>query len=669
MDDSIWNALCKQPTLKASSEKYAQLVHDSTIQLHQSIQSILSALNLRAIGLTKCANFELALHDARVMQQLSPSSALGYLREADIYSEQGQQLQVIDICDKGLSTVDAMDTHYDTLQRAKMDAEQRQNTHIDFISQLPLDIVTTTLIPMFMDRFPLQSDIPCLYLHVSNVWRDRIVQCFDGLSFSVGHHRGYDEDTLSQVIQFAQHTKKLTINRYGHGTWLGDLLSDNDFCSLQALTIYPHLEYENDHSDHFVSSLESISKTLMHLSIELGIGLMLPIAKIMSTFPNLVSLTLPQSRVADLSSLPMTTWPNLKWLDICRAQEPITCDQTIGICRRFPSLNHLGLHPCSDIQAVFIISDYLPSMNSLLINLSDKSLDIIFSNFGPLNETIGITSITVESFVPPNDDTSVDVDSDDTFVDIGSVLKQHRKILEKIVWDMDDESNNRDIYDIQYPRLKKLTLNKSGWWIPRNAPLLEELIMTSEAINNHPAVLDTIPTNLKKLEFRLDEGPELVDPSTIKGYLDRISQHSHHLRHLILHSYTSDSIVNVLDTIYPLKQLERLMINITLHCNTHQMDRFVGQLVRGCPNLTCLVIMCREALPTHSINALKRLKNLKQCTFAMERTNDDGGSFWHALETFTQLKWVSIHPAMVTNIEDITRLKEKRPDMTINVKR
>lgn len=237
MTRSIWHS-CNLSKLPASSKKYAKLVHDSTTQLHQSLEPVLSALNLRAIGLSKCANYDAALHDAQLMQQLSPSSALGYIREADIYSEQGKQRQVIDICSKGMSRVDTMDTHYATLQRAKMDAEERQNTRIDFVSQLPLDIVTVTLIPFFMDRLPLLSDVPYPYVEVSKLWRGRIVQCFGGLRFSVGYHEEYDVKFLSQVVQFSQDIKELFIHQYDHErTWLGDLLRDNDFCSLRQLSM------------------------------------------------------------------------------------------------------------------------------------------------------------------------------------------------------------------------------------------------------------------------------------------------------------------------------------------------------------------------------------------------------------------------------------------------
>ncbi|KAJ8657961.1 hypothetical protein O0I10_006232 [Lichtheimia ornata] len=651
MTCSIWKDSCNQPTLTASSQKYAQLVHDSNTQLHQSLEPVLSALDRRAIGLSKCANFEAALHDAKLMQQLSPSSSLGYIREADIYSEQGKQRQVVDICSKGMTVVDAMDEHYDDLKRAKMDAEQRQNTRIDFVRQLPLDIVMTMLIPMFMDRFPLRPYTPCSYLYVSNLWRDRVIQCFDGLHFMVGSQNDYNADTLSQVIQFAQHTKTLYISLHGRGTWLGDLLRNNDFCSLWSLSIGQCL---NDHVDNFVSSLKSISKTLTHLGIKSPSShLSLPMATILLTCPHLVSLELSRPVVADLSSLPMTTWPDLKKLTIYGAKEPITCEQTIGIWRRFPSLNHLGLHPCSDMQSALVVSDYLPSTNDLKIHLSNMGTVITFMNHGTPSQTPRITKIAIDGFVRSNDG---------AIVEIGSVLKQHRETLEDFKWNMNVKRDNRDIYDLHYPRLKKLILDKSGWWIPRNAPLLEELILSSQTTSQQPSALDTIPPKLKRLVLDLKKGSNAVNVQAIKRYLLRFNQHSH-LQELIIRTHTMEDIGNMVDATYCLNQLQRLAIHVTRRSDSNRRERVIDQLVRGCPNLTCFEINGEYGLSTHSINALQQLGNLKKCSFSIDRSNEDG--IWQALETFTQLQCIRIYPVIPSNLASIRSLKEKRPDMTI----
>lgn len=175
------------------------------------------------------------------MQQFSPFSAVGYLREASIYSAQGKQRLAIDIYDKGMTMVDTMDTHYDDLKRAKMDAEQRQNTRIDFISKLPIDIVITTLIPMFMSDSLEDPLVPSPYLFISSAWHDRIVECFGGLRFRIGFYKRMRSKECLKLAKFARYTKGLQVSGYPQGKWIGSLLSENDFCMLRELCIYGKL--------------------------------------------------------------------------------------------------------------------------------------------------------------------------------------------------------------------------------------------------------------------------------------------------------------------------------------------------------------------------------------------------------------------------------------------
>ncbi|KAI7881277.1 hypothetical protein K492DRAFT_194502 [Lichtheimia hyalospora FSU 10163] len=167
--DSFWTDACQQPTLATSYQHYATLVSDSTTQLKQCIRHIFNSLSNRAIGLTLCANFDVAL-------------PLGFLRESNVYSEQGNQRAVIDICNKGLKVVDKHDPDYAKLQQAKVNAEQRVSKRIDFISQLSLEILVTTLMPMLMadNGGAMDSITLCSYLDVCKIWRDRVDQPCDG---------------------------------------------------------------------------------------------------------------------------------------------------------------------------------------------------------------------------------------------------------------------------------------------------------------------------------------------------------------------------------------------------------------------------------------------------------------------------------------------------------
>lgn len=236
MTHSILSDLCQQHKPTAPTSKYAPIVYDSTTQLHEPVQSILSVLDRRANAFTKCADFNAALRDANVMQQLSSSSAIGYLREASIYSEQGKQRCVIDTCTQALNVVDTMDTHYDALQRLKMDAEQRQDKKIDFISQLPLDIVVTALIPLIMDQH-MSASAPRPYLYVCQGWLDRIVQCLGGFDFSVIGASEFNMEKVSELVRFSRYTRTLYVDWIGEGTWLNDMLRDNDFSSLRDLQL------------------------------------------------------------------------------------------------------------------------------------------------------------------------------------------------------------------------------------------------------------------------------------------------------------------------------------------------------------------------------------------------------------------------------------------------
>ncbi|KAJ8657656.1 hypothetical protein O0I10_006722 [Lichtheimia ornata] len=659
MTPSLWTDLCSPPTLTASSEKYAQLVHNSTTQLHQGVQSILSALDQRATGLTKCVNFDAALHDAKLMQQLSPSSALGYIREASIYSEQGKQRQVIDICNKGLHMADTKDSDYATLQQAKMDAEHHENTRIDFVRDLPPEIAFTTLIPMLLDDPDISVKEDNTYFHVSTIWRDYIIRSTDDLYVGPGAEEDPDG---TQVIQQADHIKTLEFASDVRGTWLCDLLRNNNFSSLRQLGIGG---LPADCVDDLVSSLKLLSNTLTHLQVHQENGhVVLPIGDILDNCPNLVSLdiSLPfQPFPPNFSSLPTTTWPKLTTLCFSNSEEAVTCEEVIAIGKRFPSLKTLYLCPCEDPQLTRVVLDYYPWMKSVIVENDDPNYGITYMDEGPQGDDVGITDISLES----------NFWNRDPWRNAIPILRQHHKTLECINFDVDVPNEPEEIYNIEYDRLKNLCLLRSGWWIPRNAPMLEELKITSRTIRANPSVLDSVPPRLKRLELKLDHGSRLVDiKSPVSTYLNRFTQHSQ-LKELDIHFHYMVIIGNVLEAIHHLGQLESLKMTFTKKwdpCDWYHdgMERFIERLVKGCPRLSNLVINCMNAPSIHSINALKRLEHLEEFAFSITNTlhHDD---FWHALETFKQLKCIRLYRSKVANMDDIRRLQGQRPDLKIVV--
>lgn len=419
--------------------------------------------------------------------------------------------------------------------------------------------------------------------------------------------------------------------------------------------------FANIHDTRFLSSLKSISNTLSHLYISLSIeDDLLPAAYIISACPNLTTLGIVKPFDADLSSLPMTTWPNMKTLSITQARKKISSNQVVEISKRFPSLKCLTLLPCDDTQSALVLPEYCPSISRLQIRMIDNGVQLTYSDEGYPSDQQGITALSIHGFLWTR--------YSDQDHDIIPLLKHYHNKLYHLEWDIVLDINGDVVYSLQYPHLKKLLLNRCGWWIPRNAPTLEELEITSDSLSTNAHALDTISPHLQILKLRLHGAMLLSGMSSVEHCLNRLAQEAQ-LKELVMHFNsidTMDGTGRVLDAICGLKELTRLQVGFTNAWDVYQMERFVEQLVKGCHHISSLEIKCDNAPSTHSVNALKRLKSLRRMTFSIKGINDDR-KFWNAIETFSQLKHITIYPADAINDSEIRRLEEQRPDMEIIV--
>ncbi|CDH54228.1 predicted protein [Lichtheimia corymbifera JMRC:FSU:9682] len=205
------NATAIIQTSTQTSNKQNTIV-DDTKTLHDLVQQQLIVLNRRAMALASSALFEQALHDATQMKQIAPYSPSGYLCAAQIFTMQGRQLAAIHECNQGIQTASLTDPLYNQLQVIKSKAELRQDTCIDFITELPLDIIDN-IATRFFPRVIRSYDTASPYLNVSRNWRDRLCACVE-LRFSL---TAFDasSDTFHALESYAPFVKGLTLSYDG----------------------------------------------------------------------------------------------------------------------------------------------------------------------------------------------------------------------------------------------------------------------------------------------------------------------------------------------------------------------------------------------------------------------------------------------------------------------
>ncbi|CDH60958.1 predicted protein [Lichtheimia corymbifera JMRC:FSU:9682] len=244
---------------------------------------------------------------------------------------------------------------YVKLRRPKEDAttmQRRRSEGIDFVGELPMNIVTSKLIPMFMDDH-VDTWGPCPYLDVSQRWRDRIFQCFQGLHFWLPHEEEHKTPRSIQLFQYPQLVKDMYIEWYGK-YWMDVLLREGDFSSLRKLKV----NGPSDTKECLVPTLRSVGRNLSQLTIH---QLHVSLDDLLLACPKLTSLTLYVHYHIDFKCIALTTWPAIKELSITHNRiRRTTYDEVALICKSFPGLQKLDLCSCANMQCVLLVTDSFP---------------------------------------------------------------------------------------------------------------------------------------------------------------------------------------------------------------------------------------------------------------------------------------------------------------------
>ncbi|KAJ8663831.1 hypothetical protein O0I10_000105 [Lichtheimia ornata] len=336
------------------SNKQNTIVDDTKI-LHDLVQQQLKVLNRRAMALATNALFEEALHDATQMKQIASYAPSGYLCAAQIFTMQGRQLAAIHECNKGLQTVSLADPLYDQLQVIKSEAESRQDTCIDFITELPLDIIDN-IATRFFPQVIRSYDTASPYLNVSRNWRDRLCACVE-LRFSLTAFDASSE-TFHALESYAPFIKGLTLSYDGlHYLQLLPI-----FTMLRSFTAVCQSCFD---VDLLLEALGHVGNNLKELSIESSSGeTSLALGEVFRICPNLTTLHC-QTINMDMSAA-KRTYPKMAKLSLARIFPSM--DQTIiqDLFSRLPALHVFSIDQVADPRALLLVPTLCPTVKVLL---------------------------------------------------------------------------------------------------------------------------------------------------------------------------------------------------------------------------------------------------------------------------------------------------------------
>ncbi|KAI7873639.1 hypothetical protein K492DRAFT_200560 [Lichtheimia hyalospora FSU 10163] len=194
--------------------------------------------------------------------------------------------------------------------------------------------------------------------------------------------------------------------------------------------------------------------------------------------------------------------------------------------------------------------------------------------------------------------------------------------------------------------------------------MLQELKISPQSISNYPAVLDTIPPCIKKLDMTLYRTLSFSDTTTVGQYFQRIAhQQNVQLNELVLSISRLKNIECTLNAISNLHHLRRLVISCW-DLDVYQLKGFSESLTQGCPELNCLRFSCMFSPSSDFIDTLKRLEHLKEFAFSIKGASRN---LWYSIRGLPQLQHIEIYPASAVINSDIKYLNQHRPDIQVIV--
>ena len=200
------------PTGQAIQQRdFDRLINETTQGINLILtDKLVKLFDQRSYGLGMKAQFELALKDADYIVKKVPHEAIGYLRMGGLYELQGKQLKAIYTYDRALANISTSGdigptSQYTQVLEAKKRAVKKQNTFIDFISILPIELTY-----LIFQQLSQETKSECLT--ISSGWRKRLLECPVAWKKLTSNDVPADNSITTALPYIAKNVEMLSIN-------------------------------------------------------------------------------------------------------------------------------------------------------------------------------------------------------------------------------------------------------------------------------------------------------------------------------------------------------------------------------------------------------------------------------------------------------------------------
>ncbi|KAI9268123.1 hypothetical protein BDA99DRAFT_504910 [Phascolomyces articulosus] len=229
--DCHWSDILNATRTAFSNGHFDKVIDQSSLLLYELQTQTVLALTMRAHDWAQKRYYDRELEDAQTMISIAPHHPTGYLLTAHRYASQGLYHNVVELYTKAMDMVPMTHPNYEIILQGKLHAQQKLNYQVDFIANLPYDLVC-----LVIDYIPQETLAQCTI--VSRTWRQKILEyskCWR--TFSIERFQQITPHPLNILPTVSHFIQALSVPHAKPVKYLLKLMAHNKFKNLHSFSI------------------------------------------------------------------------------------------------------------------------------------------------------------------------------------------------------------------------------------------------------------------------------------------------------------------------------------------------------------------------------------------------------------------------------------------------